>query len=35
MPKVPGLFTGLKITLGELLKTLFPRRGSRPSSPPP
>jgi NADH-quinone oxidoreductase subunit I len=34
-PKIPGLFTGLKITLVELLKTLFPKRGIRTLIPAP
>ena len=33
--KVPGLFTGMRITLGELLKTLFPKRGIRTLIPAP
>ena len=35
MPKVPGLFTGMRITFGELLKTLFPRRGIKTLIPAP
>ena len=34
-PNLPGLFTGLKITLGELLKTLFPQKGIKRLIPAP
>ena len=34
-PRVPGLFTGLRITLRILLETLFPRRGIKTLIPAP
>ena len=34
-PKLPGLFEGLKITLGELRKTMFPKRGIKTLLPAP
>ena len=34
-PKIPGLFTGMRITFGELLKTLFPKRGIMTLIPSP
>ena len=35
MPKVPGLLTGMRITFGELIHTLFPRRGIKTLIPAP
>ena len=29
MPKVPGLVKGLGVTFSEMIKTMFPKRGSR------
>src|SRR5262249_11070811 len=34
-PKVPGLFTGMRITMGELIKTMFPKRGIKTLLPAP
>jgi NADH-quinone oxidoreductase subunit I len=33
--KLPGLFSGLRITLGELRKTMFPKRGIKTFLPAP
>ncbi len=34
-PKLPGLFTGMKLTFAELIRTMFPKRGIKTLLPAP